>query len=412
MSDALADALVGAVEDATKRWKKQKKAEERNASAQRHRREAMTRYRELTIKEVAFAAMESAYLKASAGGTLPAHARQIMYAARPEIQRQTGKELKSEYFTQTLLPDYMTEYPSDTASWNVVFDARGHFKEPFTDTTVDLGTIGVRNYVGSLHDRGEQSEGASATRSKQYPTKGPANRYGAVLFVEKEGFMPLFDEVKLAEKYDLAIMSTKGMSNTASRELVDDLCGRGLRLFVLHDFDKAGFSICGTLRRSNRRYHFDRGHAQQVIDLGLRLADVEEYGLESEGVWHKSNPDHNLSVNGATAEEIAVLRHSRVELNAFASDQLIEWIEAKLEEHEVEKVVPDALVLIDAYQRALRLHLLDREMERAAGAVQAKVDGTAIPGGLAELVRAELDDDNERSWDDVIAELAEKAMDQ
>jgi hypothetical protein len=29
------------------------------------------------------------------------------------------------------------------------------------------------------------------------------------LFVEKEGFMPLFEAVKLAERYDLALMSPR-----------------------------------------------------------------------------------------------------------------------------------------------------------------------------------------------------------
>ena len=36
--------------------------------------------------------MEDAYLKASAGNTLPANARQIMYAARPLVLEQTGGE--------------------------------------------------------------------------------------------------------------------------------------------------------------------------------------------------------------------------------------------------------------------------------------------------------------------------------
>ena len=43
-------------------------------------------------------------------------------------------------------------------------------------------------------------------------------------------------------------MSTKGMSVTAARTLVEELCGkRGLQLFVLHDFDSSGFSIKQTL---------------------------------------------------------------------------------------------------------------------------------------------------------------------
>jgi hypothetical protein len=38
-----------------------------------------------------------------------------------------------------------------------------------------------------------------------------------VLFIEKEGFMPLFERVHLAERYEIADMSTKGMSVTAAR---------------------------------------------------------------------------------------------------------------------------------------------------------------------------------------------------
>ena len=39
-------------------------------------------------------------------------------------------------------------------------------------------------------------------------THGPIGCFGAVLFIEKEGFLPLFEKVQLAERYDLAIMST------------------------------------------------------------------------------------------------------------------------------------------------------------------------------------------------------------
>ena len=62
-------------------------------------------------------------MKASANGTLPALARQIMYAARPRIQQLSGKDrLDDKYFTQTLLPDYIAE--NGCAHWNVVYDAR------------------------------------------------------------------------------------------------------------------------------------------------------------------------------------------------------------------------------------------------------------------------------------------------
>jgi DNA topoisomerase VI subunit A len=75
-------------------------------------------------------------------------------------------------------------------------------------------------------------------------TSGPDGGFGAVLFIEKEGFQPLFERVGLSEQHDIAIMSTKGVSVTAARMLVDEMCGEhNIPLLVLHDFDVAGFTI-------------------------------------------------------------------------------------------------------------------------------------------------------------------------
>jgi DNA topoisomerase VI subunit A len=75
------------------------------------------------------------------------------------------------------------------------------------------------------------------------------------LFCEKEGFNPLFKVVNLANRYDLMIISNKGLSVTAARELIDSICGESdIPLFVLHDSDFDGFKIFGTLQRDTRRY--------------------------------------------------------------------------------------------------------------------------------------------------------------
>jgi hypothetical protein len=69
-----------------------------------------------------------------------------------------------------------------------------------------------------------------------------------------------------------------------------------------------------------------------VIDLGLRLEDIGK--LQSEDVFIEQDAAANLRKNGATEEEIAwLLKGKRVELNAFASDELIAFIERKLAEH-------------------------------------------------------------------------------
>src|SRR5205814_6260951 len=109
-----------------------------------------TRPRQVSIKDAAYAVMEAAYLKASSNRRLPANARQVMYAARPYILAHASKPWgpsTDQYFTQTLLPDFMEAYPGLTANWDVVFDDRGHFLEPHTDERIGLGTIAVRHYV-------------------------------------------------------------------------------------------------------------------------------------------------------------------------------------------------------------------------------------------------------------------------
>ena len=143
------ETLIKAVSSVMKKWTKQRKAEERGRA--RSRREAMTRYYRVSIKDAAFAVMEEAYLKASAGGTLPASARQIMYAARPMVLRLTGGDIwkNSSYFTQKLLPDFVEEYPVATEDWDVVYDARGH----------------MAGWGGFSGDNGRYPEQASATAS-------------------------------------------------------------------------------------------------------------------------------------------------------------------------------------------------------------------------------------------------------
>ncbi len=351
--------------------------------------------------------MEEAYLKASARGTLPALARQIMYAARPHIQREADREIGKgfdQYFTQTLLPDYIEENPDSTASWNVVFDARGHFHEPHTEKDVALGTLQVRDHLEQV--RLHQVDGLDFdVWEKRYPTVGPKHRYGAILFIEKEGFMPLFKEVRLAERYDLAIMSTKGMSVTASRELVDTLCGsHNIPLLALHDFDKAGFSIVGTLRRDTRRYSFRQ--SMNVIDVGLRMGDID--GLETEDVFTQSpvKARANLRQNGATDEEIAFLLDQRVELNAFASDQFVTWIEGKLEEHGVAKVIPDQDTMAVAYRRAVEQAFVQQKIDEVIDEAQELGEGAEVPSDLRANVEKHIHETPSATWDSIVRDIA------
>jgi hypothetical protein len=401
-----AELIIAAVEGVTRKWAKQRKREERESSAASNRFYAMTRRCHVSIKEAAWQIMEQAYMKASASGTLPAHARQIMYAARGHVQRTADRPLGKDfdrYFTQTLLPDYIEETEVD---WNVVYDARGRFTEPHTRVTVPLGTLPVRSYLGRVRGH-EVPDLDFDIGEKHYPTLGPKNRYGAILFIEKEGFMPLFEAVNLAERYDLAAMSTKGMSVTASRELLDDVCEyHDIPLLVLHDFDKAGFSILGTLHQNTRRYCYRT--SINVIDLGLRLEDIA--GLEMEQAYIADSPDKakaNLRANGATEEEIEFLLHSRVELNALASDELIAFIERKLAEHGIDKVIPDKDTLAAAYRRIRRQAVVQQAIDKAIAELGDEDQALPVPRHLKSLIAKRLNTDRATSWDAALREIVE-----
>jgi hypothetical protein len=229
--------------------------------------------------------------------------------------------------------------------------------EPHTAHSIGLGTISVRNYLAGLHDPSLVDAGFRKDRRNQRPQW----EFRALFFIEKKGFAPILKAAQIEQKFDIAIMSTKGMSVTAARHLIDTMCAEyDIPLLILHDFDKSGFSIAGTLQRDTRRYVFQ--NSIEIVDLGLSLADVEAMGLQSEYQHYPKGSryalEENLRTNGASEAEIAfmfrdfdALRSTRrVELNAMTSPQFIAFIERKLRENNVAKIVPDRELLAEAYR--------------------------------------------------------------
>ena len=156
-------------------------------------------------------------------------------------------------------------------------------------------------------------------------------------------------------------MSTKGLPNGAACQLAASFDRAGVPVLVVRDFDLAGFKIVRTLQRGTRR-----APGTPVVDLGLRLADVDAMGLASEPVTYeqKVDPADYLRNCGATDAEAQFLvdgcRHRswtgrRVELNAMSSGQFIGWLGGKLQDRGVVKVRPEGTVLKAAYGRAARL---------------------------------------------------------
>jgi hypothetical protein len=238
---------------------------------------------------------------------------------------------------------------------------------------------------------------------------GPSGGISGVLFCEKEGFNPLFKAVNLANRYDLMIVSTKGVSVTAARRLIDDICGdNNLPLFVLHDFDLAGFMILGTLQRDTRRYQFSNSF--DVTDLGLRLGDIA--GLEREPAaatkTNQASLREQLDENGASGAEIEILLQDRVELNAMTSDGLIAMIERKLKAYGLKKVVPDDDLLEETYREFHR----SKELREAFEELESEFKETKIKisRDLKKRVRVVLKEHDDLRWDDAIQVVLDKTQ--
>ena len=277
---------------------------------------------------------------------------------------------------------------------------------------MNIGTLAVRQYVG---ERPKADRDHLGLQCPLWPTSGASNRFGAVLFVEKEGFNPLLERAEIASKFDVAIMSTKGMSTTSARLLIDRVCGANdIPIFVMHDFDKAGFSILGTLAKTSDRYRFV--NKLRVVDIGLRLSDVEEMQLESESVnlvgdSSRQKLRENLIRNGAFEDEADfLLCGRRVELNAMSASQLVEWLERKLIENGVKKVVPEMDILASAYRRVVSHEMIQAQIAELQRDADLEAAETSIPPKIRERVLAMLSKSPTLSWDSAIEQIVRSSM--
>jgi len=180
---------------------------------------------------------------------------------------------------------------------------------------------------------------------------------------------------------------------------------------VAHDFDKARFEISQRLTtvsdwaRQNDRVTYEFENEIRVIDLGLRLADVEKYGLEDKQCEFKGRFARDSI---CTEEEKEFLRSDRrVELNAFTSPQFVEWIEAKLTEHRFDKrLVPKDDVLEDAYRRAVVVDIVNAAIEEAMEFATDEAENATVPKTLGRQLRAHMKENPDMPWDKALADQA------
>src|SRR6516225_9002154 len=86
--------------------------------------------------------------------------------------------------------------------------------------------------------------------------------------------------------------------------------------------------------------------------------------------------------------EIDILLNERVELNAMASDALIQMIEGKLDDYGLEKVTPDDGLLAETWRAFHRSRELREKFEELESEFDNEAAEVAIPDDLKQRVRA------------------------
>jgi len=148
--------------------------------------------------------------------------------------------------------------------------------------------------------------------------------------------------------------------------------------------------------------------------LGLRLSDVAELGLQSEPVTIKGSLDaraETLHEHGATADEIRFLldrggrqpRPKPVELNAMTSRQFVDFIERKLNEHGVEKVIPQDEIIEQHARRLLEQKLTREALAEIQERIVKLAAETELRDDLEQRLRDHLAKDPALPWDEALA---------
>src|SRR4051812_47674591 len=223
----------------------------------------------MPLNAACYKVMKRAARHVSGGGRLPYSARRLFYAVRDMIEEYTANEFSQDngyqYFQSTILQDYQREYGKLAGLY---YDPRGRLHEPHGGAVVDVGTREVESY------------------------SFPKHVFNKLLYVEKKGQLPLIQQARLQERYDLAVMTGEGYATEAARTLLSVADkNKRMQIFVLHDADKDGYNIGRKVRDATARMP---DYSVDVIDLGLTVTQALEMGLEPEEYTRKKELDADL----------------------------------------------------------------------------------------------------------------------
>lgn len=332
--------------------------------------------------------LNNAINKASGNGGYRFSQRQLYYVMRPYILAETGRELEYGYFCKDLLTDYEAENGDIELMYR---DNRGTLYHPHLKQFLPVGTISVEHY------------------------SRPKWTFNKVLYIEKEGFFDILIDKKIPEKYDMALLTSKGYASRAVKDLLDSLSddsNEEITVFCIHDADAAGTKIYESLQETTKSRP---GRKIEIVNLGLEPKEAIEMGLEIEQLDKKDRKKATASYLSSEWQEW--LQVNRVELNAMPTPLFLEWIENKLSTYDTGKVLPPEQVIGEALELDIQALVSDRVRDKllkehgfedlVRGAIQ-KIQGNYQDQIV--LIRNHIKDSLEEEatsfWSEILREVA------
>jgi hypothetical protein len=353
--------------------------------------------RRVSQKDVVLENLDAVIASVSGGSEFRFNERQIFYQLRPIVLEETGQPLQIGNF-KAIITDYENEHGEIEGMYR---EPRGSIYHPHRRETITLGTLMVEEY------------------------ERPIWNFNKVTYIEKEGFSEALKETGWPERHDCMLMSSKGNTTRAAKDLVDKLTEHGepCTIFCVHDADAYGTMIYQTFQEATRAR---KARKVKIVNIGLEPWEAIEMGLEVEDVeagerW-KPVADYVLEREngplpgepGSTpAEKQAYwertrrapngetwahwLQTHRVELNAMTTPEFIAWLDTKMEKHG--KLIPPQDVLetelATQLETALRGQITERilrearfEQQVAAAMKTAKSPtGAALAKGIVNLFK-------------------------
>ena len=93
-------------------------------------------------------------------------------------------------------------------------------------------------------------------------------------------------------------------------------------------------------------------------------------------------------------------------MNAFTSADFVAFIEEKLREHKIGKVIPKVDVLRKAYRRAVRINYIETKIDELTEEANEVAEETKVPRDIKSRVKKVIEESCDKMpWDRAIASV-------